>query len=147
MVPFCSFDTILSKEDFNYKQNVIMNAIKFFMLHIVLSYHTRKIFDLSYCCDICLQFCVRVESYHLSIIYNFHFGVKKCHFYNHLESWLDLLNNCWKLITLQSYKQNWPQELNTNMVIIHCTLIMTEWMIHHFNQRVTADVKRYHTWL
>ena len=107
----------------------------------------KKIFDLSYCCDICLQFCVRVESYYLSNIYNFHFGVKKCHFYNHLESWLDLLNNCWKLITLQSYKQNWPQGLNTNMVIIYCTLIMTEWMIHHFNQHVTADVKRYHTWL
>ena len=44
MVPFCSFDTILSKEDFNCKQNVIMNAIKFFMLHIVLSYHTYVLY-------------------------------------------------------------------------------------------------------
>ena len=132
----------------NFKQFTLNNWFSIDMLNIkLLLSMAKKIFDLSYCCDICLQFCVRVESYYLSIIYNFHFGVKKCHFYNHLESWLDLLNNCWKLITLQSYKQNWPQGLNTNMVIIYCTLIMTEWMIHHFNQHVTADVKRYHTWL
>ena len=33
------------------------------------------------------------------------------------------------------------------MVIICCTLIIMKWLIHHFDQRVTADAKRYHTWL
>ena len=31
------------------------------------------------------------------------------------------------------------------MVIDHCTLIKQAWMILHFNQRVTADAKMYHT--
>ena len=34
-----------------------------------------------------------------------------------------------------------------NMVIIQCTFDFQKCMIHHFNQRVTADVKMYHTWL
>ena len=33
------------------------------------------------------------------------------------------------------------------MVIVHCTLNKQTWMIPHFNQRVTADAKMYHTWL
>ena len=33
------------------------------------------------------------------------------------------------------------------MVIDHCTHIIQTWMIHHFDQRVTADAKMYHTWL
>ena len=33
------------------------------------------------------------------------------------------------------------------MVINHCTLTKQSCMIHHFNQRVTADVKMYHTCL
>ena len=35
----------------------------------------------------------------------------------------------------------------TNMVMIQCTLITKKCMIHHFNQRVTADAKMYRTWL
>ena len=33
------------------------------------------------------------------------------------------------------------------MVIVHCTLNKQTWMIPHFDQRVTADAKMYHTWL
>ena len=48
--------------------------------------------------------------------------------------------HCWNLITLQWCKY-------TNMVIVHCTLNKQTWMIPHFDQRVTADAKMYHTWL
>ena len=88
-----------------------------------------------------------MESYYLTKIYYFHFDVKKRHIYKPLNYDLTPLNNCWKLITLQSPIKDWPQNLNTNMVIDHCTHIIQTWMIHHFDQRVTADAKIYHTWL
>jgi len=78
---------------------------------------SKNIFGLSYCCDICLQFCGRVESYDLSLICYFNFDFEKRHFYKPFELQLNLLNFAEMVITLQSPIQNWPKNEITNMLL------------------------------
>ena len=55
--------------------------------------------------------------------------------------------HCWSLITLQGCKRNWPKSVNTNMVVPSCMLDIHKCMTYHLNQNVSADAKRYHTFV
>ena len=73
----------------------------------IIGFKAKKNFGLSYCSDICLQFCGRVESYYLNVKYYLTFGVKKCHFHKLLKICLTFSIFAEIMITLQSPMQNW----------------------------------------